>query len=280
MSYSELEQRGTAGFPIAYYFIDKNDARYEMSAHWHSELEIIRVLEGKLRVRLNEKIYFAEKDDVVFVNSETVHSAIPEDCVYEVTVFHLDFFNLENLSCKFFAESILNHEYIIREFNPDKKAKINKAAEELFDALRSTASGHQMLAIGAFYKLFGIIVNEHLYVPTSGMSDILGNKSIFKLKNVLTFIHENYDKQISLEAIAASAGMSTKYFCRFFKELTGKTPIEYLMGYRIEKASKKLLNSDLTVTEVAFSSGFNDLSYFIKIFKREKGISPAKFRKV
>lgn len=280
MSYNELEQRGTAGFPIAYYFIDKNDARYEMSAHWHSELEIIRVLEGKLRVRLNEKIYFAEKDDVVFVNSETVHSAIPEDCVYEVTVFHLDFFNSDNLSCKFFAESILNHEYIICEFNPDKKAKINKAAEELFEALRSTASGHQMLAIGAFYKLFGIIVNEHLYMPTSGMSDILGNKSIFKLKNVLTFIRENYDKQISLEAIAASAGMSTKYFCRFFKDLTGKTPIEYLMGYRIEKASKKLLNSDLTVTEVAFSSGFNDLSYFIKIFKREKGISPAKFRKV
>ena len=63
------------------------------------------------------------------------------------------------------------------------------------------------------------------------------------------------------------------------KEKTGKTPVEYLNGYRIEKASQLLLNSDQSVTEIAFSCGFNDLSYFIKTFKSQKGISPAKFRK-
>ena len=61
--------------------------------------------------------------------------------------------------------------------------------------------------------------------------------------------------------------------------MTTKTPIEYLTLYRIEKASGKLLKSDLSVTSIAFSSGFNDLSYFIKTFKQIKGITPSKFRK-
>jgi AraC-like DNA-binding protein len=79
--------------------------------------------------------------------------------------------------------------------------------------------------------------------------------------------------------MAKAAGMSSKYFCYFFKEMTGKTPVEYLNGFRVEKASRKLLYSDLSVTEIAYLCGFNDLSYFIKTFKRQKGVSPAKFRK-
>jgi AraC-like DNA-binding protein len=61
--------------------------------------------------------------------------------------------------------------------------------------------------------------------------------------------------------------------------MTTKTPVEYLNTYRIERASGMLLNSGKSVTDIAFSCGFNDLSYFIKTFKSIKGITPAKFRK-
>ena len=91
-------------------------------------------------------------------------------------------------------------------------------------------------------------------------------------------MRSSYDTQISLEQMANVAGMSPKYFCYFFKEMTGKTPGEYLKGYRIEKASSKLMYTDLSVTEIAYASGFNDLSYFIKTFKAQKGISPKKFK--
>ncbi len=59
MSYNELKQRGTDDFPIEYYLIDASDTRYEMSAHWHMVLEIIRVKKGILKVRLNDRIYLA-----------------------------------------------------------------------------------------------------------------------------------------------------------------------------------------------------------------------------
>ena len=61
--------------------------------------------------------------------------------------------------------------------------------------------------------------------------------------------------------------------------MTAKTPMEYLNSYRIEKAAAKLLSTDESVTDIAYSCGFNDLSYFIKVFRDFKGISPKQFRK-
>ena len=62
--------------------------------------------------------------------------------------------------------------------------------------------------------------------------------------------------------------------------MTGKPPIEYLNEYRIEKAVRKLRLTNLSITDIAFSCGFSDLSYFIKTFKKTKGVSPGKYRSI
>ena len=74
--------------------------------------------------------------------------------------------------------------------------------------------------------------------------------------------------------------MSPKYFGAFFKQMTGKTPFDYLCTYRIEKAARMLKNTDKNVTEIAFCCGFNDLSYFIKRFKQTYGISPGSYKQI
>ena len=61
--------------------------------------------------------------------------------------------------------------------------------------------------------------------------------------------------------------------------MTGKTPIEYLKDYRVERAARKLLGSDMPITQIAYTCGFNDLSYFIKTFKKIKGCTPKNYRK-
>ena len=79
--------------------------------------------------------------------------------------------------------------------------------------------------------------------------------------------------------MANVCGMSPKYFCEYFKSMTGYTPVEYLNVSRISKAAKLLLNTDEPVTQIALDCGYNDLSYFIKQFGKHKGMSPGKFRK-
>ena len=77
--------------------------------------------------------------------------------------------------------------------------------------------------------------------------------------------------------MSSSVNMSPKYFCRFFQEMTHRTPVDYLNYYRIERACYQLLTTDQSITEVAYNSGFNDLSYFIKTFKKYKGTTPKKY---
>ena len=76
MSYRELKQHGTEDFPIAFYHIDKNHTRFEMASHWHSHIEIIRIISGELNIKLYNNEYIATAGDVVFVNSETVHGDV------------------------------------------------------------------------------------------------------------------------------------------------------------------------------------------------------------
>ncbi len=278
MIYNELTQRGTADFPVELYHIEKNNTRYEMTAHWHSEIELIRIIDGSLECKCNNNSYSAKKGDIILINSESVHSAMPDECVYECIVFHPDFLYLDESDCRFFMDSVLNHEYMINEFYPCSDSKINKTVNEIFDSLEKKKAGYKFMVIGAFYRLFGLICEMGLYSGYAA-SALSADKNVPKLKNILKYIRKNYDKHIYLEDMAEVAGMSAKYFCAFFKKMTGRTPVEYLKIYRIEKASKKLLNTDEPVTDIAYSCGFNDLSYFIKTFKEVKGITPAQYRK-
>lgn len=278
MAYNELEQRGTTDFPVSFYPLDSTHSRYQMAAHWHAEIELIRVISGELSVTLNNNHYLAKKDDIIFVNSETVHRGTPTDCIYECIVFHINFLYMDTHSCRFFIESLLNRDYLVTEFIPKENSKLNTAGHTIFDTLKKQSSGYKFRSIAAFYNFFGTVIDEHAYGLASGTATLANDKNISRLKNILSYIRENCDRPITLEDMAQTAEMSPKYFGSYFKNMTGKTPIEYLNEYRIEIACRKLTHTDNSVTEIAFSCGFNDLSYFIKTFKMIKGMSPGKFR--
>ncbi|MBQ9758030.1 MAG: helix-turn-helix transcriptional regulator [Clostridia bacterium] len=279
MIYNELKQRGTLDFPIEIHHVDKNHSKYYMSAHWHNEMEIIRILEGKIEVKLNNRTYLAKAGNILFVNPETVHSAEPFDCVYECIVFNMEIFHTNTYSCRFFAESIMNREYMIEEFNSGEDAVFFEAVNSVFEQMKTQSSGYKFLVISTLFRLFGLIVDKHLYGAANVKQDSFDEKNLPRLKKILAFIRDNYGKQIELADIAREGEMSTKYLCYFFKKMTGQTPIGYLNDFRIEKATQQLTHTDLRVTDIALSCGFNDLSYFIKTFKSAKGISPTAFKK-
>ena len=104
-------------------------------------------------------------------------------------------------------------------------------------------------------------------------------KRILQLKQVLEFIEKNYANPITLQELSASVSMSPKYFCRFFSEMTHQTPMDYLNHQRIEHACYQLSTTDDSITEIAYRNGFNDLSYFIRTFKKYKGITPGKYKR-
>lgn len=277
MSYNETKQHGTADFPFELYEIDHTHPKYEMAMHWHYNVEIIRVKNGELSITLDNKKILAKKGDFVFVNSETLHGATPSACEYDCVVFNLAFLKTGNVACDSFLDSLLNHNAVILDkiTSPAQKNAVNK----LFSALKTRENGFQFMVFGAVNELIGSLIESKNYsYKIDGLTQ-KDEKNVAKLKRILSFIRDNFDKELTLEDMANASKLSTKYFCSFFKNMTGKTPFEYLNDYRIERASRKLLNSDLPITQIAFSCGFNDLSYFIKTFKKIKGCSPKIYRK-
>ncbi len=279
MSFNELRPRGTADFPIELYEVDKTDSRYEMVSHWHTEFEIIKIKKGRLDIKLNNKNIRAVEGDVVLVCPESVHGATPLECEYECIDFGLDYLSVYCEGCCHFFDGLIHGEYIIDEVITPRRKSIYDVVERLFDLMKKKSKGYKFKVIGALYQLFGEIVDEHIYFHIIDGAEVTENKSVQKLKTVLSYMRENYDKSITLSDMANAADMSPKYLCYFFKEMTQKTPVEYLTTYRIEKASRKLINTGMSVTEIAFACGFNDLSYFIKTFKEYKGITPSKYRR-
>lgn len=274
-NYSENKQRGTFDFPFEFYHVDSSHPRYEMAYHWHVEYEIIRILTGTLHVTMDEKEFTATPGDIVFVNSGILHSGIPSDCVYQCIVFDMNAFLKNNPRCSTYIKQIIDHSaFVYHHFTP-KNQQIHQIVWDIFNAMESQTTGYELIVFGELYHFFGVVFSEQLYFSDSPQ-DRRDYRKIMQLKKVLDYMEANYSSPVTLEQLSASVNMSPKYFCRFFYQMTHRTPIDYLNYQRIEHASYQLATTDVSVTEVAYNCGFNDLSYFIKTYKKYKGITPGK----
>ena len=94
----------------------------------------------------------------------------------------------------------------------------------------------------------------------------------------MVYLHENYASAISRGDIAKHIGVSEDHMTYCFRQELGVTPILYLQRYRINQAKHLLKESNQSITEIAFSVGFSDSGYFSRIFRRETGTSPEKYR--
>lgn len=274
-NYSENKQRGTYDFPFEFYHVDRSHPRYEMAYHWHVEYEIIRILTGSLHVTMDEKEFTANSGDIVFVNSGILHSGIPSDCVYQCIVFDMNAFLKNNPRCSTYIKQIIEHSaFIYHHFTP-RNQQVHQIVWDIFNAMESQKTGYELIVFGELYHFFGVVFSEKLYFSDSPQ-DRRDYRKIMQLKKVLDYMEANYSSPVTLEQLSASVNMSPKYFCRFFYHMTHRTPIDYLNYQRIEHASYQLATTDASVTEVAYNCGFNDLSYFIKTYKKYKGITPGK----
>ena len=114
-------------------------------------------------------------------------------------------------------------------------------------------------------------IDERAYVSYS--------QRILGLNQAIKYIHDNYSREITLDELAKIANLSKYYFCNIFKEFTGETFKDYQSRIRIGKATELLTATDLPVTEIAFTCGFNDSNYFSRKFKQITGKTPREIRK-
>ena len=279
MDYKERRIHGEEGLPLSMYDQTAQSTRYHMNCHWHPEHEIVYVKSGALELRLGvgDESILMKKGDVVFVQGGVLHSAVPVDCHYVCFVLDPSRMLSSEDACEAVIKRIEKGKMKIEPFVSRRNPEMTALCEELYQILTTREDGFVFFVKGLVLRFFGYLLKFQLYeknpllVPAE-------EKSEGRMKSVLNYIRKNYGKEISLSELAALSNMSPNYFCRYFRKLTGQTPIEYLITYRLESACYALRNTDLTVTDITFACGFNDVSHFIKSFRKAYGMTPKAYR--
>lgn len=274
-AYHETKSRGRFDFPIEYHYVDAFHPRYAMPFHWHMEYELILVLKGTFSLSLESENMLLKPGDSVLVPEGVIHGGTPNECIYECIVFDLNRIVQERSILNSTLSYTLGHCNLQNVYASGTDAC--EIVKKLFTALRGKNPGYELISTGLLYELMGTIVQKQLYI-NGDEKHTKNSKRTKQLKKALQLIRSGYENQITLQNLADEAGMAPKYFCRIFNEITGRTPIDYLNYYRIECAGERLILTDESITDIALSCGFNDLSYFSRMFKKYKGLSAKEFR--
>lgn len=99
-----------------------------------------------------------------------------------------------------------------------------------------------------------------------------------RLTQIQTYVVCNAKRDITIDDMAKYMGMNRSSFCIFFKKATGKTFISYLNDYRVEQACQLIANKDLSISDICYQVGFNNVPYFNRVFKSIKGVSPKNYK--
>lgn len=281
-AFTHLDQtrHGTLTFPAEYYYVDSRHPRYQMPFHWHNEWEILRIIAGEFRIYLDEEEYCARAGDIFLIRPGMLHGGIPNECSYECFVFDLYGLFRSMDMVKGYLRPFYRQNQLPQVFFPaEENSTIRTVIDELMAAFRSPEESDcpELVTVGCLCRLFSWIRKEGCFVPSSAAADD-ELRRVDQIKTVLEYIEANFSGPLSLEKLAAVVGMNPKYFCRVFSRLTHQSPMDYVNFYRIEQAAYLLSSTALSVTAVAMECGFWESSYFTKVFRKYKGVTPKKYR--
>lgn len=280
----EHKQHGDSMFPAALYSVSHNAKGRILPHHWHNEVEFIYLSIGEAIFTIDDEDIFVKAGECIFVNSGQVHSgnSLTSNCTYFSVVFDIDFLSTPFDAChNFFYKTKTNKLKIHKHFSQlntlDKE--IIFELEDIIKELSNRNIAYELSVKSKLLSIFTIIFRNKLYVSVANNSNnLMTSKKSNTLKQILGYIYENYDKKIKLTDIGEALDLTPQYLCKFFKEITCTNIINYINHYRIETATSLLKINTLSITDIALECGFDNISYFNRVFKKELHCTPSEFR--
>ena len=282
-NFHEERTHGSAVFPLEVYKSHNTNEYYSVSQHWHEEYEWIYIESGTIHLTLHGKDIILSPGDCCFINSGELHAIhAHEESLYYAIVFQPGFLDFAFYdACQHnFIRPLTAGKLLFPTTSHELDSSLvlvllehMRAIKNLYYTLPSCAllsiKIHILQVMELFFQNNCFIENT----VTSKEADTLNN-----LKKVIEYIHQNYSQTISLATLSGICYLSPNYFCHYFRQATGKTPVAFINEYRIQKAAALLSESQLPVSHIALSVGFDNFSYFIRKFKEYKGVTPQTYR--
>lgn len=261
-----------------------NKLGYDAPYHFHPEFELTYIINGHGKRYVGSRLDEFAAGDLILLGPNMPHCWKLETPVDEldkvgavVIQFAADF-----LGNSFFQKEELQYiNQLLKKsnsgiyFKGKTRERVNKKILNL-----SSETDHFKILIGLLDILQDLAVSEEYTIldEQRDTADILANDQE-RINPVFAYLVENFRTQVSLEEVASIANMTPNAFCKFFKRITRKTFMETVITYRLNYAIQQLVQTDYPISQIAFDSGFGDVSHFYKTFKQKMKISPLSYRK-
>ena len=253
--------------------------------HWHEDVEFQYITEGQFYITCGETNLNASKGDIIFINQNVHHFMTPacnDNCkLYSIIVnpqFIIGLGQLE-LQKKYISPVILSPslENLHIKAGSENYEIWNKYIQELISLNTDRLSGYELLTKAALLNLWKMLYD--ISAQNNNLCSKTASQDEQRTKQAVLYIHEHFMETVTLDDIASSIMVSKSECCRCFKRTLGITPFEYLMKYRIQESAKRIRRRPQdSISEIAGSVGFNNTSYFNKIFKKYMECTPSEYR--
>lgn len=282
-NYQEKILHGNPLFPyITYLCSIPLDFPY-VPLHWHDEMEIIYIKKGKGTITIDFRQYAVSAGTIALIIPGQLHSIEQyeqEKMEYENIIFHPNILiskKTDNCSNDYFLPLLAGTVSVPPLYTPDMPyyQEIASCIDANDDISKTNPAGYQLFIKSQLFMLFFILFNKCIQkeVPQKNF------KSLEKMKLILKYIENHYMDKITISDIAEETGLSQSHFMKYFKNTMGTSFIDYLNEYRLTMASRLLVSSDSSILDIASEVGFDNLSYFNRIFKKRFLQTPSAYRK-
>lgn len=251
--------------------------------HWHEHFEIIYLIEGEAVFYINGQENEAKPGDLLFVGGGELHtgrSATDGPTTFYAIVFHPNIIASTGFDPhhSWTISPLLSGKVKLPTFIPGDSSSSHYIADpirSLVEELLLKQQGYEMQA-KLYLSLVFTQITRHYSNQESGKDSRQLNE---RFKPLITYLEQHYADRISVEDAAQMVNLSPYHFCKTFKKATGYTFSHFVQLIRISEAERRLLETELTITEIATEVGFCDIQYFNKVFKRTRHCSPSEIRK-
>ena len=246
---------------------------YAAGCHWHRDYEALIALDAEMDYQVNGQAVHLKKGDAIFVNSGRLHygySAEMQECHYCFAVFHPELLGLTPA-----VASALDR--LSSDTSPDywllcAEDEADRPAIAAIRFLCDHAVPKESLAV--ISACAGLL--DEIKKRNTGNADHAADPDWALIRSMVGYIQNHYQDRILLEEIAGAGAVCRSRCCQLFREKLHTTPMNYVIRYRLEKACD-LIREGSSVTDAAYSVGFQGLSYFSESFKKVYGSTPSQY---
>ena len=282
----ENREHGDYILPFITYRGQLDNTYPQISMHWHPEMEITYITDGSCNYNINLTNYVVDPGDIIIIKPQSLHSLTlnnNQSVTWNTIVFNFNMLNssiTDGCLLKYIAPIINEtHELpIIIKKDSVGYSKIFDTITSIFDCYENQNDAFELELKSYLFHLLALLYKYNLVKFNDNKKELSSDASS-KIKTILNYINNNFQKEISIDDLANLCQYSQYHFMRFFKKHLGVTTIQYINNVRLEKASILLSSTDSSIMEISLETGFDNLSYFNKLFKRKYHITPKEFRR-